>query len=137
MTVAVTGAGPAVGPLPQETSAAASDHALIQRIAAGDQQAMRWLFARHQLPLYRWLVRLVDDPALAEDLLSEVFLEIARQWDEMPVVAEVANQVRSSVQEPLAEVLDGLEHGIAREDLFDSLDRLASALLSVLRLSKT
>jgi RNA polymerase sigma-70 factor (ECF subfamily) len=52
---------------------------LIKRIASGDQLAMRTLFARHQMPLYRWLVRIVRDEALAEDLLSEVFLDVWRQ----------------------------------------------------------
>jgi RNA polymerase sigma-70 factor (ECF subfamily) len=52
---------------------------LIQRIAAGDQLAMRALFARHRIPLYRWLLRIVRDEALAEDLLSDVFLDVWRQ----------------------------------------------------------
>ena len=40
---------------------------------------MRTLFARHRVGLYRWLLRLVRDEALAEDLLSEVFLDVWRQ----------------------------------------------------------
>src|SRR5215831_10508930 len=56
-----------------------SDKALIRRIAAGDQSAMRVLFARYRVALYRWLLRLVDDGALAEDLLSELFLDVWRQ----------------------------------------------------------
>jgi RNA polymerase sigma-70 factor (ECF subfamily) len=56
-----------------------SDQALIVRIAGGDQLAMRTLFARHQTALYRWLRRIVRDEALAEDLLSEVFLDVWRQ----------------------------------------------------------
>jgi RNA polymerase sigma-70 factor (ECF subfamily) len=55
-----------------------SDKALIRRIAAGDQSAMRALFARYRVALYRWLLRFVDDGALAEDLLSEVFLDVWR-----------------------------------------------------------
>src|SRR5262245_18740 len=57
---------------------AASDEMLIRRIAAGDQLAMRTLFARHRIPLYRWLVRIVRDDTLAEDLLSDVFLDVWR-----------------------------------------------------------
>jgi RNA polymerase sigma-70 factor, ECF subfamily len=64
---------PAAAP---ETS---SDEMLIRRIAEGDQLAMRTLFGRHRVPLYRWLLRLVGDEALAEDLLSEVFLDVWRQ----------------------------------------------------------
>jgi RNA polymerase sigma-70 factor, ECF subfamily len=56
-----------------------SDNALITRIAAGDRSAMQAFFARYRVTLYRWLLRLVDDDALAEDLLSEVFLDVWRQ----------------------------------------------------------
>ena len=58
---------------------ASSDEMLIRRIAGGDQQAMRTLFGRHRVALYRWLLRLVGDEPLAEDLLSEVFLDVWRQ----------------------------------------------------------
>jgi RNA polymerase sigma-70 factor (ECF subfamily) len=40
---------------------------------------MQTLFARHRVAVYRWLLRLVNDEALAEDLLSEVFLDVWRQ----------------------------------------------------------
>ena len=63
-------------PAAPETS---SDEMLIRRIAEGDQLAMRTLFGRHRVPLYRWLLRLVGDEALAEDLLSNVFLDVWRQ----------------------------------------------------------
>jgi hypothetical protein len=45
-----------------------SDEMLIRRIAEGDQLAMRTLFGRHRVSLYRWLLRLVGDEALAEAL---------------------------------------------------------------------
>jgi RNA polymerase sigma-70 factor (ECF subfamily) len=60
-------------------ASAASDETLITRVAAGEALAMRVLFARHQTRVYRWLVRIVRDPTLAEDLLSEVFLDVWRQ----------------------------------------------------------
>ena len=56
-----------------------SDEMLIRRIAEGDQLAMRTLFGRHRVPLYRWLLRLVGDEALGEDLLSDVFLDVWRR----------------------------------------------------------
>jgi RNA polymerase sigma-70 factor (ECF subfamily) len=37
------------------------------------------LFARHRVPLYRWLLRIVRDETLAEDLVSDVFLDVWRQ----------------------------------------------------------
>jgi RNA polymerase sigma-70 factor, ECF subfamily len=56
-----------------------SDEVLIRQIAGGDQLAMQILFARHRVALYRWLLRLVRDEALAENLLSDVFLDVWRQ----------------------------------------------------------
>ena len=37
-----------------------SDKTLIRRIAAGDQPAMRAIFARYRVRVYRWLLRLVN-----------------------------------------------------------------------------
>ena len=50
------------------TLGTSSDEALIERIANRDQLAMRTLFARYRVALYRWLLRLVSDTATAEDL---------------------------------------------------------------------
>ena len=43
-----------------------SDETLIQSIAAGDRLAMRTLFARHRVSVYRWLLRLVNDEEVSE-----------------------------------------------------------------------
>jgi RNA polymerase sigma-70 factor (ECF subfamily) len=56
----------------------ASDEVLIGRIASGDRLAMQVLFARHHVRVYRFVLRLVRNEATAEDLVSEVFLEVWR-----------------------------------------------------------
>jgi RNA polymerase sigma-70 factor, ECF subfamily len=58
---------------------ATSDEALIGRIATGDKVAMQVLFARHHVRVYRFVLRLVRDQTQAEDLISEVFLDVWRQ----------------------------------------------------------
>jgi len=60
---------------------ASSDATLVSCIAAGDKLAMQALFARHRTPVYRWLLRFVGNETNAEDLLSEVFLDLWRQAD--------------------------------------------------------
>jgi RNA polymerase sigma-70 factor (ECF subfamily) len=60
---------------------ATSDEALIGRIASGDRLAMQVLFARHHVRVYRFVLRLVRDEWKAEDLISEVFLDVWRQAD--------------------------------------------------------
>jgi len=42
---------------------------------------MQVLFARHQVRVYRFVLRLVGNQAVAEDLISEVFLDVWRQAD--------------------------------------------------------
>src|SRR5260370_16581596 len=42
---------------------------------------MEVLFARHQVRVYRFVLRLVANQAVAEDLISEVFLDVWRQAD--------------------------------------------------------
>ncbi len=56
-----------------------SDEVLIARIAGGDRLAMQVLFARHHVRVYRFVLRLVRNEATAEDLISEVFLDVWRQ----------------------------------------------------------
>ena len=46
---------------------------------AGNRLAMQVLFARHHVRVYRFVLRLVRDQTLAEDLVSEVFLDVWRQ----------------------------------------------------------
>ena len=55
-----------------------TDEALMAGLAAGDRQAMKALYARHQLAVYRFVLRLVGNAATAEDIVSEVFLELWR-----------------------------------------------------------
>src|SRR5690606_13377824 len=62
--------------LPMPTT---SDEVLIGRIATGDRLAMQVLFARHHVRVYRFVLRLVRNEATAEDLISEVFLDVWRQ----------------------------------------------------------
>ncbi|MEA2935430.1 MAG: hypothetical protein QOD74_2076 [Variibacter sp.] len=56
-----------------------SDDVLIGRIANGDRLAMQVLFARHHVRVYRFVLRLVGDASRAEDLISDVFLDVWRQ----------------------------------------------------------
>src|SRR6266436_126425 len=80
MTVAYSQTGwAAASPTRAAATETFSDEVLIRRIANGDQLAMRTLFSRHRLAIYRWLLRLVHDEALADDLLSDVFLDVWRK----------------------------------------------------------
>jgi RNA polymerase sigma-70 factor (ECF subfamily) len=59
-------------------SARDSDQALIGAIAGGDRRAMQVLYGRHHERVYRFILRLTNDPSLADDLVSEVFFGVWR-----------------------------------------------------------
>ena len=48
---------------------------LLERFAAGDLEAFETLFRQHQREVYSWIVRIVRDTGIAEDLTVETFLE--------------------------------------------------------------
>ena len=56
----------------------AHDAQLMARIAVQDQAALRGLYARHQARVFRFLLRLVRQEAIAEELTNEVFLQAWR-----------------------------------------------------------
>ena len=72
-------AAAAVPAIAVTTGEYSSDEILVERIAAGDKLAMQVLFARHRTNIYRWLLRFVGNETVAEDLLSDVFLDVWRQ----------------------------------------------------------
>ena len=46
---------------------------VLQQFCQGDLAAFETLFRSHQAEVYRWIVRIVRDPAAAEDLTVETF----------------------------------------------------------------
>jgi RNA polymerase sigma-70 factor (ECF subfamily) len=68
----------------------ASDEALIERIADGDKRAMQVLYARHNVRVYRFILRLTGNQSLAEDLVNEVFLDVWRQADGFEAKSQVS-----------------------------------------------
>jgi RNA polymerase sigma-70 factor, ECF subfamily len=53
-----------------------SDETLLGLIAKGDRNAVRLLFVRHNLRIYRFILRIVGNEMAAEDLVNEVFIEV-------------------------------------------------------------
>ncbi len=67
-----------------------SDEALLSAIAAGDRPSLQTLYLRHRVRVYRYVLRLVGDAAAAEDITSEVFLEVWRQADTFKAKSRVS-----------------------------------------------
>ena len=57
---------------------ATSDETLLERIADGDRTAMHTLYARHNVRVYRFVLRSLRNTSAAEDIVSQVFLDVWR-----------------------------------------------------------
>ncbi len=51
-----------------------TDHQLLRQVAAGDEQAFDELYQAYNVAVYNYILRLIHEPNVAEDLLQEVFL---------------------------------------------------------------
>lgn len=62
----------------QASLQSAAQFLVLQQFARGDLDAFETLFRRHQAEVYRWIVAIVRDPTIAEDLTIETFWRIHR-----------------------------------------------------------
>lgn len=73
-----SGAGgfePEVGAAGAE-SGVASDHESMRRVAEGDRLAFEELVGRYRHPLYRFILRQVRRPSIAEEVVQETFVRV-------------------------------------------------------------
>jgi RNA polymerase sigma-70 factor (ECF subfamily) len=75
---------------PSARRAEAPDLALIGAIAEGDKRAMSALFARYNVRVFRFILRMTKRQSLAEDLVNEVFLEVWRQAGKFEARSQVS-----------------------------------------------
>ena len=54
------------------------DELLLKSVAAGDRSAMRVLYQRYNARIYRFVLRLVRNASVAEEIMSDVFLAVWR-----------------------------------------------------------
>jgi RNA polymerase sigma-70 factor, ECF subfamily len=115
-----------------ERSGPASDTTLIAATATGDKLALRTLYARHHVQVYRFLLRLVHNEAMAEDLVADVFLDVWRKADRFAGRSQVStwllaiarHKALSALRRPMTEVLGD----DAAERIEDPADNAEAAL---------
>lgn len=65
-----------------------SDEELMLRYGAGDAAAFDMLYARHKGGVYRYLLRQLREPALADELFQDVWLKLVNARDRYTVQAK-------------------------------------------------
>jgi|SRR5262245_29287688 len=63
----------------QSTQVGSSDDELISAISDGDRHAMKVLYERHSVRVFRFVKRFLPDDTVAEDVVHDVFLDVWRQ----------------------------------------------------------
>jgi RNA polymerase sigma-70 factor (ECF subfamily) len=95
---------------------AESDEALIKAVTAGDQPAMRTLYNRHNDRVFRFIVQLVTDAGRAEDLASEVFLDVWSQADRFEGRSQVLTWILSIARHKALSLLAQRRRRVAELD---------------------
>lgn len=128
---------------------AETDRRLLQRVGAGERDALTDLYLRYRQPLFNYLSRLTPDYALAEDLLQETFVAIWRSASQFEGRSSVSTwmfgiarrQAHNALRRrnlPVADLAEletqtapdpepdnALLAGAAREDLLAAISRLS------------
>jgi RNA polymerase sigma-70 factor (ECF subfamily) len=111
-----------------------SEHELVQRCRAGDEQAFRELVERYKGLVFALVARSITDPSRAEDLSQDVFLRVHRGLPYFRGESRLSTwiyriAINAIMAEPKASPLEPLEgggEGPRRE--FGSPDRAFEAL---------
>lgn len=98
-----------------------SDEVLIAMIATQEKNAMGALFTRHKERVFRFLMRMVGDAAKADDLMSEVFIEVWR--------GAAKFEARSKVSTWILAIARNKAASMRRRRSFNQLDDHAAALI--------
>lgn len=71
------------------TAPIVTDVELLRQVAAGDARAFDELYVLYGAVVYNFLLRLVNEPAIAEELLQDVFLAVWQGADRFRAEAKV------------------------------------------------
>jgi RNA polymerase sigma-70 factor, ECF subfamily len=91
--------------LARSAKAETSDAVLLSLVAQGERDALELLFRRHHARVFRFLTRLVDNEAVAEELVSEVFLEVWRHAGAFAARSQVSTWLLSIARHKALSVL--------------------------------
>jgi len=105
------------------TVQATTDQMLLGSIACGDRNAMHTLYARHNVRVYRFILRMVRDTTTAEDIVSQVFLDVWRTAGQFEGRAQVSTWLLSIARFKALTALRQRRHeDIEQDDVLEIAD---------------
>jgi RNA polymerase sigma-70 factor, ECF subfamily len=113
-----------------------SDEMLLESIAEGGRNAMHILYSRHNVRVYRFVLRIVRDASMAEDLTSQVFLDVWRTASQFERRSRVSTWLLSIARFKALTALRQRRHQDIEEDVLEIPDQADTPETSLAR-SKT
>ena len=102
---------------------ATSDEMLLESIADGSRNAMHILYSRHNVRVYRFILRIVRDVGMAEDLTSQVFLDVWRTASQFEGRSQVSTWLLSIARFKALTALRQRRHeDIDQEEMLEIVD---------------
>jgi RNA polymerase sigma-70 factor (ECF subfamily) len=102
---------------------ATSDEMLLESIADGSRIAMHILYSRHHVRVYRFILRIMRDATMAEDLASQVFLDVWRTASQFEGRSQVSTWLLSIARFKALTALRQRRHeDIDQEDMLEIAD---------------
>jgi RNA polymerase sigma-70 factor, ECF subfamily len=93
-----------------------SDDSLVSAIAKGDKLSLKVLYARHNVRVYRFALRLTRDESLAEDVVSEVFLHAWRGGKNFQAKSKVSTWLLAIAHNKAKDALQRRRHEYLSDD---------------------
>jgi RNA polymerase sigma-70 factor (ECF subfamily) len=93
-----------------------TDEALIVSIAQGDKRALQTLYGRHNVRVYRFALRFLNDEAMAEDMVSEVFFDVWRQAERFEARSKVSTWLLAIAHNKAKDALQRRRHEYLSDD---------------------
>jgi len=107
---------------PVQSAKAPTDMALLARMADADRLAMRVFYARHHIRVFRFALRIVGDHSLAEDVISEVFLDVWRQAGRFEGRSAVSTWLLAITRHKAYAALRRRTTEFARDDVMEAIE---------------
>ena len=130
------------------------DHGVLRKAQRGDERAFSLILRAYEVPVYNYVLRLVGDRALAEDLTQEVFLRVFQglpkfslrskftTWLFQVTKNRVLDELRASERRPRAVValddippLEAIDAPAERLEAIDALWRAVEDLNTDLKMA--
>jgi RNA polymerase sigma-70 factor (ECF subfamily) len=100
-----------------------SDEMLLKRVAEGDKAAMHIMFASHRVRVFRFIQGMVRNAVIADDLVSQVFLDVWRSANRFEGRARVSTWLLSIARFKALSALRERKHEtIDQDDLAEIVD---------------